>query len=429
MLILIFLSIFLLLVIYTVIPDIWFRFISPSVLKRGNKSRRYVFFTFDDGPHPIYTTQILEILERNNIKATFFFLGKKAKEFPEIVRLVKEKGHVIGSHGYSHRPIWVLYPNATREEFKKTDSIIYSILGEFPKYIRPPWGGFNLSMLKFLNDQKKRFVLWSLDSRDWQRNIGVDNIIERVLNRIEPGDIVLFHDGRWEDISKKTVEALPIIIEKLRLKGYEISLLSEDSIHGERKFLTLLLKAIFTIVDVIFYRVTKTIRIDDPEMLLSFSINRNRWKRIILKDGTIIDRGDRYVEIHFLNDAISSILRNHQTLMGASKEIKRRLFYSIERIIKYLEDNGLSDVKAFHGVTVLYRIIGTDLGTIYDVNPIFRSFVDLYEKLILVTYHPEGFNRLKKKGKLTPKSIWVSTTSIRDLVTRHRNRIISKGLI
>lgn len=421
MLILVFLF-FLLLIVYALIPDIWFRFISPLVLKRGDKSRKYIFFTFDDGPHPIYTPQILDILEKNNVKATFFFLGKKAKEFPEIVRLAKEKGHTIGSHGYLHRPIWVLSPNATIEEFKKADSIIYSILGEVPKYIRPPWGGFNLSMLRFLSSSERLFVLWSLDSRDWQRGISVERVIERVLKRIEPGDIILFHDGRWDNISKKTVETLPILIEKLKEKGYEISPLPAYELYRERKILGLLLRAIFAIIDIIFYRVTKTIKLKDPEMLLSFSINKNRWRRLILKDGTIINRGDRYVEVHFLNDAISSILRNHQTLMGASKEIKRRLFYSIERIIEYLENNDLSDVKAFHGITVLYRIIGTDFATVYDINPIFRFFVDFYEKLILVTYHPEGFGRLKKKGKLIPKSIWISTNSARDLVIRRRIR-------
>lgn len=425
MIVLIF-SIFLLLVIYALIPDIWFRFFSPLVLKRGDVSRKYIFFTFDDGPHPVYTSQILDILEEKNVKATFFFLGKKAQKFPEIIRLVKEKGHAIGSHGYSHRPIWLLPPSIIKDEFEKTDNIIYSILGEYPKYIRPPWGGFNLSMVRFLNDRKKRFVLWSLDSRDWQRNIGVGNIIERVLGKVEPGDIILFHDGRWEDISKKTVEALPVIIEKLRMRGYEILPLPECDIHGERKFLNLLLRVIFTIIDIVFYKVTGTIRIDDPEMLLSFSINKSKWKRISLKDGTVINRGDRYIEIHFLNDAISSILRNHKTLMGASKEIKRRIFYSIDKIVKYLEDNNLLDVKGFHGITVLYRIIGTDLATIHDINPIFRFFVDLYEKLILVTYHPEGFNRLKKKGKLMPKSIWISTNSVKDLVTRHKKREISK---
>lgn len=424
MIVLIF-SIFLLLVIYALIPDIWFRFFSPLVLKRGDVSRKYIFFTFDDGPHPVYTSQILDILEEKNVKATFFFLGKKAQKFPEIIRLVKEKGHAIGSHGYSHRPIWLLPPSIIKDEFEKTDNIIYSILGEYPKYIRPPWGGFNLGMMRFLNSRKRTLVLWSLDSRDWQRNIGVDDIVERVIKKIKPGDIILFHDGRWEDISKKTAEALPPIIEKLKERGYEISPLPEHSINSKRNFLSLTLKAIFAVVDIIFYEITKTIKLSDPEMLLSFSINKNKDGVIVLNDGTVINKGDRYVEIHFLNEAISSILRNHQTLMGASKEIKRRLFYSIERIIEYLESNNI-DVKGFHGITVLYRIIGTDLATIHDINPIFRFFVDLYEKLILVTYHPEGFNRLKKKGKLMPKSIWISTNSVKDLVTRHKKREISK---
>ncbi len=407
--------------IYAFIPDLWFRFISSRVLRKDDASRKYVFFTFDDGPHPVYTLKILDILEKNNIKATFFFLGKRAQELPEIVRLVRSKGHSIGSHGYSHRPIWILPPNLTREEFEKTDRIIYSILNEKPQYIRPPWGGFNLGLLRFLNNEKRQFVLWSLDSRDWQKGIKVEKVIERVLERIEPGDIILFHDGRWNDISRKTVEALPILIEEIRKRGYEISSLSRRRIYNKPNTLNLLFRLTWLVVDKIFYKITKTIKLNDPEMLLSFSINKNRWKTIVLKDGTIINRGDNFVEVHFLNDAISNVLINHQSLMGASREIKRRLIYSFDKILEYLKKNDIK-VKAFHGVTVLYRIAELDIITMFDINPILRFFVNLYEKLILISYHPEGFGRLKKRGRLIPKSIWIPVPVLKEFVERHKKR-------
>lgn len=415
------------LIVYTLIPDLWFRFISPKVLRKGDASLKYVFFTFDDGPHPVYTSEILNILEKNNVKATFFFLGKKAQELPEIVKLVRSKGHSIGSHGYSHNPIWILPPNLVREEFEKTDRIIYSILNEEPQYIRPPWGGFNLGLLRFLNNEKRQIVLWSLDSRDWQRGISVEKVIRRVLERIEPGDIILFHDGRWDDISRKTVEALPLLIEEIRKRGYEISSLSERKVYKKPNTLNLLFRLTWLVIDKIFYKITKTIKLNDPEMLLSFSINKNKWRKIILRDGTVIDRGDKYIEIHFLNEAISSVLKNHQSLMGASREIKRRLLYSLDKVLEYLEENEICGVKAFHGITVLYRIAELNISTIFDINPIFRFFVDLYEKLILVTYHPDGFGRLKTKGKLTPKSIWISVPALKELIKRHKSRIVLKS--
>jgi len=415
--------IFSLLSIYILIPEIWFRFISPKVLRRVKASSKAIFFTFDDGPHPVYTLQILDILEKNNVKATFFFLGKKVKESPEIVKLVKLKGHSVGSHGYSHRPIWILPPNKVREEFGRTDEIIFSILGERPQYVRPPWGGFNLSLVKFVRNDGRIFVLWSLDSRDWQRDRSVREILERVLKRIRPGDIILFHDGRWDDISRKTVEALPVIIDRIKEEGYEILPLPQE-IQYVRGIHNLLVRLIWKLVDSIFYKVTRIITLDDPDMVLSFSINKNRWKPVILNDGTILNRGDKFVEIHFLNDTISNILINHRSLMGASREIKRRLIYSFDKILRYLEENSI-DVKAFHGVTVLYRIAELNIATIFDINPIIGFFVNLYEKLILVSYHPEGFGRLKKKGKLIPKSIWISVPALKEFVDRHKRRVLS----
>jgi len=412
-----------LLSIYILIPEVWFRFISPKVLRRVKPSSKAVFFTFDDGPHPTYTLEILNILERKNLKATFFFLGKKARESPEIVKLVKLKGHSIGTHGYSHRPIWILPPSKVREEFERTDEIIFSILGERPKYIRPPWGGFNLSLVKFMKDDERTFVLWSLDSRDWQRDISVREIVERVLKRVRPGDIILFHDGRWDDISKKTVEALPVIIDRIKEEGYEILPLPQE-IRYIRGIHNLLVRLIWKLIDGIFYRLTRTITLDDPDMVLSFSINKNRWKPVVLNDGTVLNRGDRFVEVHFLNDAISNILINHRSLMGASKKIKSRLIYSFDKILRYLEENNI-DVKAFHGITVLYRIVELNIATIFDINPIIGFFVNLYEKLILVSYHPEGFGRLRKRGKLIPKSIWISVPAMKELVERHKRRVSS----
>jgi len=415
--------IFSLLSIYVLIPEIWFRFISPKVLRRVKASSKAIFFTFDDGPHPVYTLQILDILEKNNVKATFFFLGKKVKESPEIVKLVKLKGHSLGSHGYSHRPIWILPPNKVREEFERTDEIIFSVLGERPQYIRPPWGGFNLSLVKFVRNNGRIFVLWSLDSRDWQRDRSVREIVERVLKRIRPGDIILFHDGRWDDISRKTVEALPVIIDRIKEEGYEILPLPQE-IGYVRGIHNLLVRLIWKLVDSIFYKVTRIITLDDPDMVLSFSINKNRWKPVILNDGTILNRGDKFLEVHFLNDTISNILINHRSLMGASREIKRRLIYSFDKILRYLEENNI-DVKAFHGVTVLYRIAELNIATIFDINPIVGFFVNLYEKLILVSYHPEGFGRLKKRGKLIPKSIWISVPALKEFVERHKRRVLS----
>jgi len=181
-----------------------------------------------------------------------------------------------------------------------------------------------------------------------------------------------------------------------------------------------LVKTSWELWDRLFYIVTDTIKLDDPYMVLSFSINRYKWKPIYLKDGTVIKRGDRFLEIHFLNNIISNIPKTHKSPMGAGKEIKDRLIYSFDRILKYIEENDLNDVKAFHGVTVLYRMVGLDNIDTFDLNVFIRFFVNLYEKLILVIYHPEGFKRLRHRRKLYPKSIWISRNAMRSIIKRYR---------
>jgi peptidoglycan/xylan/chitin deacetylase (PgdA/CDA1 family) len=405
--------IFSLLILYCIIPDLWTRFFSRRVLKRGTPTKRYVFFTFDDGPHPEYTIEILKILQRYNLRATFFVLGKKVRSYPEVLEAIKRSGHRIGNHSYSHRFVWIMPPNLIEKEFEETDKVVKGIIEEEPSYIRPPWGGNNLALWKHISKDGKGLVLWSLDSKDWMRNISTDDIVRNVLEKVKPGDIILFHDGRWDDISKKTVEALPRIIEGLINRGYEIA----DISYAENSKEIVSLKSIFVYIweiwERIYFRLAHIIELEDSESILHFSINTYRGKPLILKDGTLLERGDKFIELHLLNRKISDILGRHNSLMGASKEIERRLIFSIGKILEYIERNDIR-VKAMHGVTVLYRLAEKKNFDIFDFNPFSRFFINIYEKFLLVVYHPLGFNRLKTKGrKLIPKSIWISLKSLK----------------
>jgi hypothetical protein len=304
-------------------------------------------------------------------------------------------------------------PNLIEKEFEETDKVVKGIIEEEPSYIRPPWGGNNLALWKHISKDGKGLVLWSLDSKDWMRNISTDDIVRNVLEKVKPGDIILFHDGRWDDISKKTVEALPRIIEGLINRGYEIS----DISYAENSKEIVSLKSIFLYIweiwERIYFRLAHIIELEDSESILHFSINTYRGKPLILKDGTLLERGDKFIELHLLNRKISDILGRHNSLMGASKEIERRLIFSIGKILEYIERNDIR-VKAMHGVTVLYRLAEKKNFDIFDFNPFSRFFINIYEKLLLVVYHPLGFNRLKTKGrKLIPKSIWISLKSLK----------------
>ncbi|MGC9064781.1 MAG: YkoP family protein, partial [bacterium] len=245
------------------------------------------------------------------------------------------------------------------------------------------------------------------------KGISVDDIVRNVLDKVRPGDIVLFHDGRWDDISKKTVEALPRIIEGLTSRGYEIV----DISYAENSKEVTNLKSIFMyfweIWERIYFRLAHMIELDDTESILHFSVNTYKGKPLRLKDGTVLEKGDKFVELHLLNREISDILGRHNSLMGASKEIERRLIFSLGKVLEYIERNEIP-VKAMHGITVLYRLAEKKNFDIFDFNPLVRFFINIYEKLLLVIYHPLGFNRLKTKGrKLIPKSIWISLKSLK----------------
>lgn len=185
---------------------------------------KIIAFTFDDGPDPLYTERILDILAEHEAKATFFVLGNQAEQYPDILIRQLEEGHEVGNHTYSH-PY-----KATSEqlelELKKTDDIIRDITGEYPLYYRPVGGHLDDDIISTAVHNGLRVILWSLhlDTQDWKRP-GVDKITKKVLSGARPGDIVLFHDGGGD--RTQTVKALEKLIPKLKKEGYQFVTISE----------------------------------------------------------------------------------------------------------------------------------------------------------------------------------------------------------
>lgn len=201
--------------------------LNKAVFSKGNINQKIIALSFDDGPHPKYTVEILDILKEYNIKATFFVLGIHAEKYPEIIKRQVEEGHEIGNHSYSHIDMRKATKKQIRDEFEKTQEIIYSIANIKPKLFRPPYGNYNKDVLKIISSDDVQVVLWTFyqDSKDWS-NPGVDTIVNTTLSKIQNGDIILFHDYVYKEESH-TVEALKIIIPKLLEKGYKFVTISE----------------------------------------------------------------------------------------------------------------------------------------------------------------------------------------------------------
>lgn len=192
------------------------------VLRRGSKGTGKVALTFDDGPDPFYTPEILALLRRYEAKATFFFLAQKARRYPEVVQTVLRDGHHIASHGLAHRPQPLLNYRATRYEMRLAAEILTDLTGEPPRYFRPPWGLLNRWTLAVARELGMEVVLWSCDSFDWLWGVKPSVVVKRVLRCPDlDGGIILCHDGSFIPHRPRVLlSALPMILEELKAKGW-----------------------------------------------------------------------------------------------------------------------------------------------------------------------------------------------------------------
>src|SRR3989338_7213198 len=136
------------------------------LLYKGKIQNGSITLTFDDGPHPLYTPMVLKVLEKSNVKATFFLTGNQVEKYPQLVREIVNDGHEIGNHNYSHRHIKKMSYKELSGEIQQTNKIIQNITGTSPKFYRPPYGELNMSLFWFAFFRKMTVVLWSVDSND-----------------------------------------------------------------------------------------------------------------------------------------------------------------------------------------------------------------------------------------------------------------------
>ncbi len=205
------------------------RFQGKIIRKVNSKNQKKVIaLTFDDGPWPNTTSQILDILKDKNIKATFFMIGQNLKNFPRIGQQVAADGHAIGNHTWHH---WHRQMNefTAAREIDDTAALLYKTTGVKTSLFRPPNGFLSNGLTDYARKQDDVVVLWSIDSGDWhQRGVSVEGLTNHVLQKAKPGAIVLMHDGsgvsqmgRANQRRSLTVEALPKIIDELKKQGYE----------------------------------------------------------------------------------------------------------------------------------------------------------------------------------------------------------------
>ena len=183
-----------------------------------NNTDKVIALTFDDGPSPQTTPQILDILQRENVKATFFVVGKSVKNHPQLMKQVVAEGHAIGNHTWNHQ-YHQYSPSAAAHELETTATLIHQLTGVKTALFRPPAGILHNGLVNYAQQNKYAVILWSADSNDWQsRQITVPKLIDNALKDAQPGSIILLHDGGGD--RSKTVQALPKLIAELKQRGY-----------------------------------------------------------------------------------------------------------------------------------------------------------------------------------------------------------------
>ncbi len=183
-----------------------------------DSSEKFVALTFDDGPNPVTTKNLLAVLKEKGVKATFFMVGYNIAEYPYVVKSVYESGHDIGLHSYKHSNYGLMEFNEVVTDLDKCTNLIYSIVGKRPYLVRPPFGNIDEEKID-TNDYF--FVNWNVDPLDWSRETP-EEIANDALKHISSGSIVLMHD-----IYQKSVDAAEIIIDKLVEKNYRFVTISE----------------------------------------------------------------------------------------------------------------------------------------------------------------------------------------------------------
>lgn len=182
----------------------------------------YIAMTFDDGPSPETTPRLLKMLRDRNIKATFFVLGNMAAKHPELLKMIADEGHEIGSHSWSHPQLTRISQAALDKELGNTTEVILQATGKRPIYLRPPYGTMKPALRTLIEEKYGLTIVnWSVDPNDW-KNRNSQAVYDAIMAQVKPGAIVLSHD-----IYATTVDAMPRVLDDLATKGYKFATLSQ----------------------------------------------------------------------------------------------------------------------------------------------------------------------------------------------------------
>lgn len=194
----------------------------PDCIWKVNTPEKVLYLTFDDGPIPEVTPQVLAELKKWNAKATFFCIGKNAEANPEIFHQIIADGHTIGNHTYDHLNGWKTSDEVYFDNIEKCADVISNFGLQISDFYRPPYGKLKPTQYSVLKN-KHRIVMWDVLTYDFDLNITKEEVLDNTLKNAEPGSVVVFHDSL--KAKEKVLFALPKVLEHFSQRGYKFEAL------------------------------------------------------------------------------------------------------------------------------------------------------------------------------------------------------------
>lgn len=207
------------LLLLDLLPNAW-------VETSGDRRERVLYLSFDDGPHPVHTGPLLEMLAEHGVPATFFLVGEQVERYPELASRIAESGHTLGNHSYSH-PVFDSLPLRKQvEEIDRTDRLLQAVDGRVHHPFRPPRGVLPPAMMLYFMRRRRRIAYWSYDSLDYSRRPAVELIEVARHHAPRAGDIILMHDD-----SGISAQVLREMIPQWKREGFRFAAMRPEDGH------------------------------------------------------------------------------------------------------------------------------------------------------------------------------------------------------
>ncbi|HVJ49892.1 polysaccharide deacetylase family protein [Desulfitobacterium sp.] len=394
------------LLIYTTIPDIFLHRMGIGAWKRQYQPG--VALTFDDGPDPTYTPRLLDLLDRYQVKATFFLVGERAAQHPELVQEIVTRGHQIGVHCQVHQHAWLMSPWKTWQVWTKGIATLERLTGSPIHWIRPPWGTFNLFTFLWFKHHKLRAILWSTEGHDWEARRTPEQIAERILHKVQEGGIIVLHDSGGDSAApENTLRAVELLLQRIPVeKKLPILPLNLPDWTEYRR----LAYRLWEKWENFYARQNHITRINSTSL---FRLGKIKYHGPDLRDeqGVVLaHEGDIVGELHLDNTRLQMQQTDSQKI---AIEALRKARTSLPVLADYIAKSPeYQDIRVFVGLTLINRGakgLGFNVQEV-PVSPFVR-WVGTLQRMIMRIYHPMGkSHRMNRLGE--PKIVWVSKESL-----------------